>query len=297
MTLKTIRLPANAYPSDLALSDDGDLWVTESSVSAVARVAADGTVTQFRIPGSSNNPSGILAGPDGRMWFVGFQVIGRVDDAGDMTGWEGRAPGLPVAFTIGPDNAVWYTNDVGPRPTISRVSDGTAPATVTTLPVDSHLFPARGITLGPDRTSVWFSQVADSGGQDAIGRVDADGVHTSWPLAKGTVPQTLVAGPDGAVWFTRSSGIGRITADGKVTSHLVTKGQHPNDLVPGTDGALWFTTDTRIGRITTDGKARTWPVPGAKALNGILPARGGGFWLLDAERSVIREIKEPAGPE
>jgi virginiamycin B lyase len=195
-----LTLPANAYPSDLALSDGGDLWVTESSVSAIARVATDGTVTQFRIPGSSNDPSGILAVPDGRMWFVGLEVIGRVDDAGNMTGWEGAAPGLPVAFTIGPDNAVWYTNDVGPQPTINRVSDGTAPATVTTLPSGAYGFPARGITLGPDHKSVWVSQQADSNGPDAIGRVDADGVYTSWPLAKNAVPQSLVAGPDGAVW-------------------------------------------------------------------------------------------------
>ncbi|MER6274560.1 hypothetical protein [Streptomyces sp900105755] len=287
---KTVRLPANAGPSDMALSSDGELWITEDPLGAIARVSTVGAVTQFRIPGSSNNPSGILSGPDGKMWFVGFEVIGKVDDTGSMTGWEGMAPGLPNAITLGPGGAVWYTN--GGNPKISRVTDEAGPVTVTVLPKDIE-FPARGITNGPDGSSVWFSEISPGYGKDSIGRVGTDGRYSGWSLPPGTVPQSITAGPDDAVWFTTRTGIGRITSSGRVTIYRVQHDKRPTDITTGPDGALWFTTPTKVGRITVKGRITLWSVPGAKSLDTIIPATGSGFWLADRDAAVILKIQTP----
>jgi hypothetical protein len=68
-------------------------------------------------------------------------------------------------------------------------------------------------------------------------------------------PSSIVAGPDGAVWFTdRRYGVGRITPQGAVTQfpapHQSVSGGIEN-IINGPDGALWFTEPgtTKIGRI------------------------------------------------
>src|SRR5437660_1059472 len=77
------------------------------------------------------------------------------------------------------------------------------------------------------------------------------------PPTAGSGPTTIVAGPDGALWFTELSAnkIGRLTTGGAFTEFTVpTAGSGPNGLVSGPDGALWFTeflaAGNKIGRIT-----------------------------------------------
>ena len=100
---QVIDLPPGASPSAMTVSSDGNLWVTEESISAIARIDKAGHIRQYRIPGSSNDPDGILQGPDGRIWFVGFEVIGQVNTSGPMTGWEDgtgtSSPIFPAALT------------------------------------------------------------------------------------------------------------------------------------------------------------------------------------------------------
>ncbi|MCW2894846.1 MAG: hydrolase, partial [Actinomycetia bacterium] len=133
-----ITLPPDAAPSDMITATDGSLWVTEGSIGAVAEISPAGHVTQFRIPGSSNDPDGILQeGTGGQIVYVGFEQIGYVTPGRPITGYEdgqGVNPGLPVAIAVGPDGEIWYTNGMGSNPRISRVNGYEGPATVTELP-------------------------------------------------------------------------------------------------------------------------------------------------------------------
>jgi virginiamycin B lyase len=86
------------------------------------------------------------------------------------------------------------------------------------------------------------------------------------------VAETIVAGPDGALWFTDHqyagpNKIGRITTAGVVTEYPIP--YHPesgengvaNGITAGPDGALWFTGPRdRIGRITTAGVITEYPL-------------------------------------
>ena len=56
-------------------------------------------------------------------------------------------------------------------------------------------------------------------------------------------PEGIVAGPDGALWFTNYTGnsIGRITTTGQVTTYTGTGINSPEGMTADPDGALWFT--------------------------------------------------------
>ncbi len=64
----------------------------------------------------------------------------------------------------------------------------------------------------------------------------------------------IVAGLDGALWFTEGAGeaIGRISTTGVVSTYTNPELYTPLDITTGPDGALWFTnlSGNSIGRIT-----------------------------------------------
>lgn len=72
----------------------------------------------------------------------------------------------------------------------------------------------------------------------------------------------MVAGPDGAMWFTQysPSAISRIATDGATTTYPV-NGQ-PITITRGPDGNFWFTMEQHeIGRITPSGLVSLIPMP------------------------------------
>ncbi len=78
-------------------------------------------------------------------------------------------------------------------------------------------------------------------------------------------PTSIVAGPDGAIWFTESSAqaIGRITTTGTITT-IPTPGLQPNSIAVGSDGNIWFTDDSdnnTVDRINPDQSISTFPIP------------------------------------
>src|SRR5213594_2539338 len=68
---------------------------------------------------------------------------------------------------------------------------------------------------------------------------------TTFPVpTAGSRPYTIVAGPDGALWFTESNGnkIGRIDAGGSIIEFPVpTAASGPYGIAVGQDGNIWFT--------------------------------------------------------
>jgi poly(3-hydroxybutyrate) depolymerase/sugar lactone lactonase YvrE len=71
----------------------------------------------------------------------------------------------------------------------------------------------------------------------------------------GAEPFDIVAGPDGAMWFTEfhADRIGRISPSGKITEYRVpTAGAGPYQIAAGPGGTVWFTEyyTARIGRVT-----------------------------------------------
>ena len=154
---------------------------------------------------------------------------------------------------------------------------------------------ARDLAVGPSR-EVWMTS-------DAVGsfvaRISAKGKLLSTVAVPGT-PDSIVRGPDGAMWFTLRDGnaVGRVTRAGAVTTFPVpVPAALPRGIAAGADGALWVTLfgASAVARLTTAG---VWTVftsgltPGGEQL-GI--TRGpGGIWFTEPRADRIAKIT-PSG--
>jgi streptogramin lyase len=231
-------LDPKSEPTGIVAGADGNLWFGDlSSIAAVGRVTPDGAITEFGPgpPPGSGALGGPVAGPDGNLWFaIGSYKslgIGRITPLGEITGFGGLSPqSLSVGpLAAGADGNLWFT------------------------------------ARGQEEYDAQGKRVT-SGYATAIGRVTPSGevtefgecLHTGPPY---TGPNSLVAGPDGNVWYTSTTtrslpnvgtppAIGRVTPAGEITEFRA--GLHyastPDDIVAGPDGALWFT-DRELGRI------------------------------------------------
>ena len=62
-------------------------------------------------------------------------------------------------------------------------------------------------------------------------------------FAVGEKPQQIVAGPDGALWFTLADAIGRLTVGGELSTFAA---ERPYGICVGPDRAIWFTDVDRV---------------------------------------------------
>lgn len=107
-------------------------------------------------------------------------------------------------------------------------------------------------------------------------------------ITPGSAPRDIVAGPDGALWFTGgglSGNLGRITTTGSVSEHTtgLSVGGGPWGITAASDGNLWFTENALVGgvgRATTLGAASlfTAGLPGTPALREITEGPDGNLW-------------------
>src|SRR5262245_32963137 len=78
--------------------------------------AQSGPLTEFSLPSANSGPSGIVAGPDGNVWFteISGNRIGRITPKGVITEFTiPTADSRPTGITRGPDDNLWFTEDSG----------------------------------------------------------------------------------------------------------------------------------------------------------------------------------------
>lgn len=295
---EVLHLPRGAYPSHLYLAEDGSLWITESA-EAVARRLPSGKVRQYRLPGDENSPGDLEEGPDGAIWIAGFEEFIRIEPDDGTIGiaasfgtYANPEVGLPTAVSSGPDGRAWISTE-GAYSAILKV-DPSGSFESYSIEYELGELDVQGAALGPDG-AVWLTLSEEFGGPGCeIARLSADGEFERWslPESRSGLGQ-IVAGPDGAMWFTEPSDhrIGRITVDGKITEFALRPGLNPNDIAAAKDEGLWFTTKKHIGHITTDGEIGMWPVPEAEYLFGVAPAADGGVWVADGPADAVHHLE------
>jgi len=233
--------------------------------------------------------TGIVAGPDGNMWFGGGcsgtlvvfcnDHIGRITTAGVITNFP-----LPTAnagcagIAAGSDGALWFTENDANK--IGRI---TTSGVVSEYPIPTVNSGPGPIVNGPDG-ALWFTEF----GGNKIGRVTVSGSITEYtiPTASGW-PLGIAVGSDGALWFAESNAhkIGRVTTSGSFTEYT-RPGENLAYIASGPDGALWFTTNNgatlEIGRITTTGGVTEFALPPTAilaSLYGIIAGPDGALWF------------------
>jgi len=246
------------------------------------------SITEFPI--STPDAVGIVAGPDGNLWFGEFSTgkVGRITTAGVPTDFP--AAGLPGFICVGSDGNLWFTegdvNKIGRMTTAGAFQD---------FPIITSTSGVVGIAPGSDG-NLWFVL----SNANKIGRITTAGTVTEFPIPTPGVPLQIAAGPDGNLWFTEFTAgkVGRITPAGVITEFPVPEaGSQPQGITAGPDGNIWFT-DTgtnKIGRMTTTGAVTEFPILTAGAnLLGITKGPDDNLWFALAAQNRIGRIT-PSG--
>jgi virginiamycin B lyase len=122
----------------------------------------------------------------------------------------------------------------------------------------------------------------------AVPATASTGSITEYPVPTvNSQPVSIVAGPDGNLWFTefRGNRIARMTTAGAETEFPIpTANSQPDDMDVGPDGNLWFAEvlGNRIGRITTDGAITEFLVPTPNSRPTVVAAgTDGNLWFTE----------------
>ena len=180
-------------------------------LAAFSNVAAQSLpITEFPLPNSGSDPTAIVAGPDGNLWFTeafAGNRIGRITPDGVLTEFTVPTAGSqPLGITAGPDGNLWFTEIWGNQ--IGRI---TPAGVITEFPLTPGTGPY-GITTGPDG-NIWFTRAGGNG----IGRITQSGVATEFAGEDPGTPRGITAGADGNLWFAAEGGaIGRVAPSGTI---------------------------------------------------------------------------------
>ena len=233
-TIPTVfRLPPGSGPHGLAFGRDGALYIAESGTNiggnAIGRLMPTGELKQFFLPAGAGSPWGMVAGPDGKIWFteVAAGTVGRLDPAtGNIVEFPlPTANSQPQGIVLGADGALWGTEAAGNRifrMTVQGKAKEFRVPTPNSVPV----------AIAPGRYGyLWVSEL--SGGK--LLRVSRTGRMREFPLPAGARPYGVVSAPDGNVWFADRgrNRIGLVTPAGRVFEFpLPTPNAQPTAIVP-----------------------------------------------------------------
>jgi streptogramin lyase len=195
--------------SGITSGPDGNLWFAVADDSnaqgdqggdIIGVVTTTGTITTNTLVTPTSDPLGIVAGPDGNLWFTeaGSRSIGRITPAGSLTyfGVPNSTFSAPQRIAAGSDGNLWFTMG---GPEIDQI---TTSGIITEFPIPSGTASTLDITKGPDG-NMWFTEL----GVNNIGRIAVDGTVTEFPVPAS--PMGITTGPDGNIWFTEPS-VGQI---------------------------------------------------------------------------------------
>ncbi|MBN1148931.1 MAG: hypothetical protein JXA78_16845 [Anaerolineales bacterium] len=119
----------NSRPLGIAVALNGDIWFTEWAVERIGRLTPQGELYEYDLSGlltapemrayvedvgapTALQPTEIVLGPDGNLWFVfsnGTSIVRLDPDSAQMTPYNlGTASAGFLDLAIGPDGRLWY---------------------------------------------------------------------------------------------------------------------------------------------------------------------------------------------
>ena len=146
---------AGAAPWGVAVDPRGAVWATFPDVNRLARIEADGRVTEFDVPTRGSGLGDVAVDAGGAVWFLEQQAnkVGRFADGRFAeVAVPTPSPGL-TSLAVAPDGAAWFTELRAGR--LGRVRDGRV--TEFRLPRPS----ARPFGIAVDRANnVWYTDLS-----------------------------------------------------------------------------------------------------------------------------------------
>jgi virginiamycin B lyase len=253
-------------------------------------------------PTGLRQPTAIITGPDGALWFVSPETrfLGDDGSVGRFDPWTGSltkflANRFLGDIISGPDGNLWVRDGLpipdGRLPSIGRLT------TSGSFLLEYAGIETRALAVAPDG-NVWFTGAGTTGA--ACGRITPGGTDITPYIHTTTVTRAMVAGPDGNMWVTESNDgvgqayIGKITLAGTLTEYPVAMSSgNLNDIIVGPDGYLWFTDGgtNSIGRMSLAGVVTKFPIPTPSAVPfGIAAGPDGAVWFTERKAGLIGRI-------
>lgn len=196
----------------LAAGSDGGAWFTQvfnlphgdgEPGALIGRLGPDGALSSFGTsPAAVGAP---VVGPDGNVWFVGDTgriAIDRITPGGELTPFSSPTLGLPTHLVAGPDGNVWFTA----QQSIGRITPNGQIARYTDCMDYRQSFSEAAAIVSGSEGDLWFTSVTSRqtpsmGEPSTIGRVTPSGAITLFKAGLRSEPDSIVAGPDGRVYF------------------------------------------------------------------------------------------------
>jgi streptogramin lyase len=204
-------LQAGALPDSLAAGADGDLWFVDDgdgvpypspeSPPEFGRVTMTGSITEFPLSTTMLNPSDIVAGPDGNMWFTYADsttlnaTLARISMGGEVAdGFSAGSDTNLLGLAVGPDGNLWIANDTfnpTPSPSIDQFGLGVHAASLSPPSVAGSGQQGTQQVCEGDRWADWASQqpVLDAFGFDGY-RWLLDGTAIAGQTGRSYTPVT-----------------------------------------------------------------------------------------------------------
>jgi streptogramin lyase len=270
-------------------------------------VSRAATLTEYPLAAGSG-PSGIVVGPDVRLWFTDASVseVGVIGLDGTFGGpFSVTTAATPTAIARGPDGNLWFVektnNAVGRITPMGTVTEFSLAA------LQANSGPLQ-IALGPNGL-IYFTEanvdriaaINPLAGSDVaiLASLTESAIVPSGNGAGAAGLMGITPGPDGKLWFTEAA----VSRVGNVTTGLATINEFPTGIsvtsaptgiTAGPDGALWFTekSGNRIGRIAVAGtpvSEVSLPTAGA-APTGIASGPEGALWFSENGADQIARI-------
>ncbi len=265
-----------------------------SSVTAVALGSPLGQASDFATPSTESEPSGVVVGPEGNIWFAegAQEKIGEINPVTHATS-DFATPSSAQSVAVGPEGDLWFT-----EPIVSRIGEFNPVTHATSdfaTPTPSG--EPEGIAVGPEG-NLWFAET----GVSKIGEINPV-THEKSDFTAPTAssePFDITVGPEGDLWFTElnASRIGEINPVTHEKSDFTTPtaSGRPEGIVAGPEGNLWFTefNASRIGEINPVTHAKSdFAAPTVSSRpGGITVGPEGNLWFTEEATGVgmIAEI-------
>jgi YD repeat-containing protein len=289
-------------PTDLAVGEDGSLYIADQGNNRIRRVDPDGRITTVAGTGNAgvfadgvpateavlNLPSSVAVGPDGSLYITDYlhNRIRRV------------FPGADGAVTGQPDETITTIAGTG----VSGTTGDGGPA------VQAQIQEVNAIAVAPDG-SVYFAQQNNN---VRVRRISPGGTITT--ITTGRSISGIAIGPNGAIYYTDSlfGTLHRVSSSG--SSSVVANGLgSPWGVAVGPGSQLYFSTtlfrDRRVYQFQ-DGLPVEFAGTGAigysgddgLALNaemhtplGLAVAPNGDVFIADSVNRVVRRVRRTLG--
>jgi virginiamycin B lyase len=297
----------------MATGPDGNVWYSYLNMTSPGgglRAMATGSnqvlgsyplpVALFPLP--YQDPSSLVVGPDGRLWFTqgegpgSTSIVGAITTSGTYSAYALPAGTAASGITAGANNNMWIVGG-------SAILNMSVTGTIQSFPLPAGVTAQGAPTIGPDG-AVWFA--ASQSGTGSLGRMTTSGSVSVFPLpalpgAKpgwSTMATALGVSPTNVIWATVVAadpiGDASVTAmvASQTTGSMGTVAALPNyscvmacEIVSAPDGNGWTTSGNTILRVTPGGVVTAYTVVtklGGAQLSGLILGPDRNLWFTDS---------------